>query len=51
MAQRATRDPHEVDGEFWAELRQFYDKGEIIGDWAIQLLNRFKDALRMEPTK
>ena len=52
----ATRDPHEVDDEFWAELQQFYDEGEIIDLLAaiglFNYLNRFNaDALRMEPTK
>ena len=42
LAERVTRDPHEVDDEFWAELRKYYDEGEIIelsgGDWTVQLL-------------
>ena len=55
LAERATRDPHEVDDDFWAELRQLYDEGEIIELLAaiglFNYFNRFNDALRMEPTK
>jgi alkylhydroperoxidase family enzyme len=55
LAERATRDPHEVDDDFWAELRQFYDEGEIIELLApiglFNYFNRFNDALRMEPTR
>ena len=55
LAERVTRDPHEVDDEFWAELRKHYDEGEIIELLAaiglFNYFNRFNDALRMEPTK
>jgi alkylhydroperoxidase family enzyme len=55
LAERVTRDPHEVDGDFWAELRRSYDEGEIIELLAaiglFNYFNRFNDALRMEPTK
>ena len=55
LTERATRDPHEVDDDFSAELRQFYDEGEIIELLsAIGLFhnfNRFNAALRMEPTE
>ncbi len=55
LAERVTRDPHEVDDEFWAELRRHYDEGEIIELLAaiglFNYFNRFNDALRMEPTK
>lgn len=55
LAERATRDPHEVDDAFWAELRRHYDEGEIIELLAaiglFNYFNRFNDALRMEPTK
>jgi len=55
LAERATRDPHSVDDEFWAELRRYYDEGEIIELLAaiglFNYFNRFNDALRMEPTK
>jgi len=55
LAERVTRDPHEVDDDFWAELRSYYDEGEIIELLAaiglFNYFNRFNDALRMEPTK
>ena len=55
LAERVTRDPHEVNDDFWAELRGYYDEGEIIELLAavglFNYFNRFNDALRMEPTK
>ena len=55
LAERVTRDPHSVDDRFWAELRKYYDEGEIIELLAaiglFNYFNRFNDALRMEPTK
>jgi alkylhydroperoxidase family enzyme len=55
LAERVTRDPHEVDDEFWMKLRRYYDEGEIIELLAaiglFNYFNRFNDALRMEPTK
>jgi alkylhydroperoxidase family enzyme len=55
LAERTTRDPHEVDDAFWAELRRHYDEGEIIELLAaiglFNYFNRFNDALRMESTK
>jgi alkylhydroperoxidase family enzyme len=55
LAERVTRNPHEVDDDFWAELRRHYDEGEIIELLAaiglFNYFNRFNDALRMEPTK
>jgi alkylhydroperoxidase family enzyme len=55
LAERVTRDPHDVDDAFWAELRSHYDEGEIIELLAaiglFSYFNRFNDALRMEPTK
>jgi alkylhydroperoxidase family enzyme len=55
LAERATRDPHGIDDDFWAELRRHYDEGEIIELLAaiglFNYFNRFNDALRMEPTK
>jgi alkylhydroperoxidase family enzyme len=55
LSERVTRDPHEVDDDFWAELRRHYDEGEIIELLAaiglFNYFNRFNDALRMEPTK
>jgi alkylhydroperoxidase family enzyme len=55
LAERVTHDPHDVDDAFWAELRKYYDEGEIIELLAaiglFNYFNRFNDALRMEPTK
>ena len=55
LSERVTRDPHEVDDDFWEELRRYYDEGEIIELLAaiglFNYFNRFNDALRMEPTK
>jgi alkylhydroperoxidase family enzyme len=55
LAERVTRDPRSVDDDFWAELRKYYDEGEIIELLAaiglFNYFNRFNDALRMEPTK
>ena len=55
LAERVTRDPHEVDDAFWEELRRYYNEGEIIELLAaiglFNYFNRFNDALRMEPTK
>jgi alkylhydroperoxidase family enzyme len=55
LAERVTRDPHQVDDAFWNELRLFYDEGEIIELLAaiglFNYFNRFNDALRMEPTR
>jgi alkylhydroperoxidase family enzyme len=55
LAERVTRDPHEVDDAFWTELRRYYDEGEIVELLAaiglFNYFNRFNDALRMEPTK
>ncbi len=55
LAERVTRDPHEVNDAFWEELRRYYDEGEIIELLAaiglFNYFNRFNDALRMEPTK
>ena len=55
LAERVTRDPHEVDDPFWDELRRHYNEGEIIELLAaiglFNYFNRFNDALRMEPTK
>ena len=56
LAERVTRDPHEVDDAFGAELRRrHYEEGEIIELLAaiglFNYFNRFNDALCMEPTK
>lgn len=55
FAERMTYDAHTVDDQFWAELRRYYDEGEIVelasAIGLFNYFNRFNDALRMEPTK
>jgi alkylhydroperoxidase family enzyme len=55
LAERMTTDSNQVDDALWAELRQFYDEGEIVELTAaiglFNYFNRFNNALRMEPTK
>lgn len=55
LAERMTWDAHTVDDELWAELRQYYDEGQIVelasAIGLFNYFNRFNDALRMEPTK
>ncbi len=55
LAERTTLDSNRVDDEFWQELRQYYDEGEIIELLAaiglFNYFNRFNNALHMEPTK
>lgn len=55
LAERETLRPHDVDDEFWTELRTYYDEGQIIELAAaiglFNYFNRFNDVLKMEPTK
>ena len=55
LAERTTLHPNDVDDEFWAELRKYYDEGEIVELLAaiglFNYFNRFNNALHMEPTK
>jgi len=55
LAERMTRDAHSVDDQLWAELRRYYDHGQIVELAAaiglFNYFNRFNDALRMEITK
>jgi alkylhydroperoxidase family enzyme len=55
LAERVTRDAHTVDDQLFAELRKYFDEGEIIELLAaiglFNYFNRFNDALQMEPTK
>jgi len=55
LAERETRDPHTVDDDLWAELRNHFDEGEVIELAAaiglFNYFNRFNDVLKMEPTK
>ena len=55
LAELVTKDAHSIDDQFWTELQQHFDEGEIIELLAaiglFNYFNRFNDALRMEPTK
>jgi uncharacterized peroxidase-related enzyme len=55
LAETITRDAHAVTDEQFAELRSFYDEGEIVellcAIGLFNYFNRFNNALRMEPTK
>jgi alkylhydroperoxidase family enzyme len=55
LAERVTRDAHNIDDQFWDELRRHFDEGEVIELLAaiglFNYFNRFNDALQMEPTK
>jgi len=50
-----TRDAHTIDDQLWAELRQYFDEGQIVELAAtvglFNYFNRFNDALKIEPTK
>ena len=55
FAERMTRDAHTIDDQLWAELRQYFDEGQIVELAAtvglFNYFNRFNDALKIEPTK
>ncbi len=55
LAETVTRDAHAVTDEQFAELRSFYDEGEIVellcAIGLFNYFNRFNNALKMEPTK
>jgi uncharacterized peroxidase-related enzyme len=55
LAETVTRDAHTVSDEQFAELRGFYDEGEIVellcAIGLFNYFNRFNNALNMEPTK
>lgn len=55
LAETVTRDPHAVTDEQFAELRSYYDEGEIVellcAIGLFNYFNRFNNALKMEPTK
>ena len=55
LAERVTRDAHNIDDQFWNELRRHFDEGEVVELLAaiglFNYFNRFNDALQMEPTK
>jgi alkylhydroperoxidase family enzyme len=51
FAERMTTDAHGVDEDVWAQLRAYYDEGQIIELAAViglfNYFNRFNDALRI----
>ncbi len=55
LAETVTRDAHAISDEQFAELRGFYDEGEIVellcAIGLFNYFNRFNNALNMEPTK
>ena len=55
LAETVTRDANMVTDEQFAELRSFYNEGEIVellcAIGLFNYFNRFNNALRMEPTK
>jgi uncharacterized peroxidase-related enzyme len=55
LAERETLDSNSIDDEFWAELREHFEEGEIIELAAavglFNYFNRFNNSLKMEPTK
>jgi uncharacterized peroxidase-related enzyme len=55
LAEAVTRDAHAVSDEQFAELRSFYDEGEIVellcAIGLFNYFNRFNNALNMEPTR
>jgi uncharacterized peroxidase-related enzyme len=55
LAETVTRDANAVTDEQFAELRSFYQEGEIVELLAViglfNYFNRFNNALKMEPTK
>ena len=55
LAERMTTDARGVDEEVWAELREYFDEGQIIELAAViglfNYFNRFNDALQVEITR
>lgn len=55
LAETVTRDAHALSDEQYAELRGFYDEGEIVellcAIGLFNYFNRFNNALNMQPTK
>jgi alkylhydroperoxidase family enzyme len=54
LAERMTTDARGVDEEVWADLREYFDEGEIIELAAViglfNYFNRFNDALKVPIT-
>lgn len=55
FAETMTSHPQELNETQWADLRNYFDEGEVIELAAaiglFNYFNRFNDALQMEPTK
>lgn len=55
LAETVTRDANSVSDEQFAELRSYYDEGEVVellcAIGLFNYFNRFNNALRMEPTR
>ena len=55
FAERMTTDAHGLDEDVWAQLRAFYDEGQIVELAAViglfNYFNRFNDALRIPLTQ
>lgn len=54
LAERLTTDPHGINEEVWADLREHFDEGQIIELVAVvglfNYFNRFNEALKVEIT-
>lgn len=55
LAERMTTDARGVDEDTWADLREYFDEGQIIELAAViglfNYFNRFNDALKVDITK
>lgn len=55
LAERMTTDARGVDEDIWADLREYFDEGQIIELAAViglfNYFNRFNDALKVDITK
>jgi alkylhydroperoxidase family enzyme len=55
FSEQLTRDSNAIPNELFAELRSYFDEGEVVEIAAVAGLfnyfNRFNNALQMEPTK
>lgn len=55
LAERMTTDAHGVDEEVWAELRTYWDEGQVVELAAViglfNYFNRFNDALHVPVTQ
>jgi len=55
FSEQLTRDSNAIADELFAELRRYFDEGQVVEIAAVAGLfnyfNRFNNALQMEPTK